>query len=162
MLTGLLLLAIVGKALSAPTEDVVLHEKRDFPSFKQRTRVAEDAVLPVRIALTQSNLDKGYDYLLEVADPHSKKYGQHWTTEEIHAKFAPEKDTVNKVVSWLAEHGFQSNGLATSASRGWLSLEMYAREAEHLFSTQYFEEHDEAGRVTISRDEYVIRGRHKG
>lgn len=156
MLTTLLLLAFIGKALSAPREDVVLHEKRDFPSSNKRTRVAADAVLPVRIALTQSNLDKGYEYLLEVADPHSEKYGQHWTTEEIHAKFAPEEDTVNKVVSWLAEHGFQGDGLATSASRGWLSLEMYAHEAERLFSTQYYEEHDQDGRVTISCDEYVI------
>jgi tripeptidyl-peptidase-1 len=44
----------------------VVHERRDFQSSRwvKRDRVAEDVILPVRIGLTQTNLDKAHDYLM--------------------------------------------------------------------------------------------------
>ena len=112
-------------------------------------------MLPIRIALTQSNLDKGYDHLLRVSDPISLHFGQHWTTEDIHAEFAPSDATTNAVVAWLHDHGFISDDLASSASRGWLGLKMAARDAELLFSTEYFEHIDEDGNLIVACDEYV-------
>lgn len=46
----------------------VLHEKRDKHSadWVKATRVESDAVLPIRIGLTQNNLEKGHEFLMEV------------------------------------------------------------------------------------------------
>ena len=45
-----------------------IHEKRDYtPSdWVKRSRVPATATIPVRIGLTQSNLEKGYDFLMDV------------------------------------------------------------------------------------------------
>lgn len=46
----------------------VLHEKRDnLPSrWTKRDRVPRSKLLPMRIGLTQSNLEKAYEHLLDV------------------------------------------------------------------------------------------------
>jgi tripeptidyl-peptidase-1 len=43
----------------------VLHEKREMPAtdWVKGTRIEGNAVLPMRIGLSQTNLEKGYDYL---------------------------------------------------------------------------------------------------
>jgi tripeptidyl-peptidase-1 len=45
-----------------------LHEKRQNPSLDwvKGARIEATAILPMRIGLTQSNLDKGHDLLMEV------------------------------------------------------------------------------------------------
>lgn len=54
-------------ALSIP-EHHVLHEKRGtlHPRWNKRGRVPEHKRLPMRIGLTQSNLDGAYDLLMDV------------------------------------------------------------------------------------------------
>lgn len=52
-------------------------------------KVKHDRVLPMRFALTQSNLDKGHDWLMEVSDPTSEKYGQHWDAAKVAEMFKP-------------------------------------------------------------------------
>lgn len=46
----------------------VLHEKRQTPSsdWVKVARIEKTAILPMRIGLTQSNLDQGHDFLMEV------------------------------------------------------------------------------------------------
>jgi tripeptidyl-peptidase-1 len=48
----------------------VMHEKRQNPSsdWIKVARIEGTAILPMRIGLTQSNLDKGHDLLMEVYD----------------------------------------------------------------------------------------------
>lgn len=62
-----LAIAAVSGAVPTPAKHV-LHEKRDQSSYNwvKGARVERDAVLPVRIGLTQNNLEKGYDYLMDV------------------------------------------------------------------------------------------------
>ena len=45
-----------------------LHEKRHTSSspWVKRDRIPADALLPMRIGLTQRNLEKGYDFLMDV------------------------------------------------------------------------------------------------
>lgn len=63
---GLTIAALSG-AVPTPAKHV-LHEKRERDSYDwaKGARVERDAVLPVRIGLTQNNLEKGYDYLMDV------------------------------------------------------------------------------------------------
>ena len=46
----------------------VVHEKRHFtPSqWTKRDRIPSEAILPMRIGLTQNNLENGHDFLMDV------------------------------------------------------------------------------------------------
>jgi tripeptidyl-peptidase-1 len=46
----------------------VIHERRQAPSLDwvKVARIEKTAILPIRIGLTQSNIDKGHDFLMEV------------------------------------------------------------------------------------------------
>lgn len=60
--------ALAAVASAAPLAADTVHERRDYvPSaWTKRDRLDSTAVLPVRIGLTQSNLDRGYELLMEV------------------------------------------------------------------------------------------------
>lgn len=60
-------LAAVATAVSTPSNHV-LHEKRaaEPKHWSKRDAVDSSVVLPMRIGLTQQNLDKGHDMLMEV------------------------------------------------------------------------------------------------
>lgn len=99
IMKDLTLLAVASLSLlshAAPTENArhVLHEKRNTtPRRWQRgVRVHPDAILPLKIGLTQSNLDDGYDLLMQVSHPTSSGYGKHWSAEEVHDFFAPAEE----------------------------------------------------------------------
>ena len=62
MLLSTLFFAAV--AAAAPASHLVVHEKRSIPEHVKRQRVNSNAVIPIRIGLTQSNLDEGYAQLM--------------------------------------------------------------------------------------------------
>lgn len=84
-----------------------VHEQRDVRSSRwtKLGRVRPEAILPVRIALAQNNLDKGHDYLMEISHPHSPNYGKHWTADEVIEAFKPNDADVEVVRDWLVESG---------------------------------------------------------
>ena len=67
LLTSLSILAATAAAAPAPAHYVV-HEKRETAprAWVKRSRLAPETTLPMRIGLTQSNLDKGHDMLMDV------------------------------------------------------------------------------------------------
>jgi hypothetical protein len=68
-LRGLVFVAVAAfaAAVPAPVSRHEIHEKRTIsPDWVKRDRVHQDVKLPMRIGLTQSNLDRGYDYLMDV------------------------------------------------------------------------------------------------
>ena len=60
-------IAALVNAAPAPIKHVV-HEERTILSkdWTKGARIEKSAVIPMRIGLTQTNLEKGYDYLMEV------------------------------------------------------------------------------------------------
>jgi tripeptidyl-peptidase-1 len=65
---------------AAPTTDhgpFELHEKRDGAphQWTKRTRALPEEILPVRIGLTQNNLHRAEEYILDVSDPLSPNFG---------------------------------------------------------------------------------------
>ena len=60
-------LALGVAAVPAPAANVV-HEKRDYVprGWAKRDKLPGDAELPMRIGLSQQNLDKGMDLLMDV------------------------------------------------------------------------------------------------
>lgn len=82
---------LAGASASPLATSHVVHEKRHALPYGWVRREALDSreVLPMRIALTQSNMDKGHDWLMDVSSPYSEKYGEHWTAEDVVNAFAP-------------------------------------------------------------------------
>jgi len=83
---------LAGAAYASPAALYVVHEKRNLATDGEWSRTAKlpnDFILPVRVALAQSNMDKGHDWLMEVSDPSSPKYGQHWTPAQLAETFKP-------------------------------------------------------------------------
>ena len=66
-LLALLALLYVAVAYPKATSDVV-HEKRELthPRWIRRSRIPLSVTFPMRIGLTQRNLDKGFDFIMDV------------------------------------------------------------------------------------------------
>jgi len=67
--TSLLIVALAALTTALPSQSKhVLHEKRDGPmrNWVKRSRVSGTSNIPVRIGLTQSNLHKADDLIMEV------------------------------------------------------------------------------------------------
>ncbi|TVY86452.1 Aorsin, partial [Lachnellula willkommii] len=136
-----------------------LHEKRSAlpKSWVRSNRVEGDSILPVRIGLTQTNLENGYGHLMDVSHPDSPNFGKHWTAEQVHEMFAPSKETVEMVREWLVSTGIEDESIVHSDNKGWIALNIPASQAEDLFKTEYHEHvHSTSGKVRIGSDEYYV------
>lgn len=127
-------------AIPTPSSDYVVHEQRAVIPFGWRRveRLNGSFILPIRIALVQTNLDKAEEYLLSVSDPSSENYGKHWSAEKIANTFKPSNETVNVVLSWLVRAGISLQRIKTSQSLGWLQFNCTVSEAQNLLKTEYF------------------------
>ncbi|KAK4495689.1 hypothetical protein PRZ48_012957 [Zasmidium cellare] len=150
-------------AQAAPTENTrhVLHEKRSTtPRRWQRgERVHPDAILPVKIGLTQKNLEDGHELLMQVSHPDSERYGRHWSAEEVHEFFAPAEEAAEDVKAWLMNSGIDASSIMHYENKGWLALNVSASKAEQMFKTEYFE-YEHKGRqsegVKVGCDDYHL------
>lgn len=84
-------LLVPGYLASPLMQHHVVHEKRtSHPAgWTRRGELDSRTILPMRIALAQSNLDKSHQWLMDVSHPSSEKYGRHWNAKEVAQAFAP-------------------------------------------------------------------------
>ncbi|KAK3672756.1 hypothetical protein LTR78_007342 [Recurvomyces mirabilis] len=156
-----LLLAAVG-SIAAPASIEsrhVLHERRSLTTspWQKRERLHGDAKLPMRIGLTQRNLDHGASLLDSLSYPSSASYGKYLSVEEVTDLFAPSTDTVEAVQSWLEAAGIHASRVSQSVNKQWLQFDAKASEAEELFKTNYhLYEHAEHGSSSVACDEYHV------
>lgn len=151
-------LASATAAIAIPNSHVVHEERAAAPErWVKRARVAPDSILPVRIGLTQSNLDRGEEFLHSVSHPDSPSFGKHWTAEEVIEAFKPSDETVDAVKQWLEEAGFTR--VVHSDNKGWLAFDAPASEVEALLHAEYHEYEDTiSGGVLPSCDRYHVPG----
>ncbi|KAM0462226.1 hypothetical protein ACHAO4_001427 [Trichoderma viride] len=147
-----------------PSNNYVLHETRnptgtgEFNShrqWKRGSRLDPNAIVPLRIGLVQSNIDLGYEKLMQVSDPSSESFGSHLSEAEVHDLFAPADDTFDAVHSWLVEAGVNASDIRQYANKGWLAIDLPVSYVEDLFLAQYHE-HEREGVVKIGCDEYHV------
>ena len=65
----LFLCALVTSVIAVPTaHQYEVHERREYntDAWTETQRLTGDTILPVRIGLTQSNLDRGHDLLMDM------------------------------------------------------------------------------------------------
>lgn len=140
----LLVAALLADCIAAAPTSHVIHEARDPASVSsrwvQKGRVAPDALLPVRVGLTQSNLDRGEEMLLDVSDPDSPNYGKHWTSEQVTDFFKPSDESTAAVKSWLESSGFSD--LSLSDNKAWIAFNAPASKVESLLHAEFYEFED--------------------
>ena len=136
--------------LSAPSPRAghILHEKRaaEPVDWVLARRAEPSRILPLRIGLTQSNVDKLEEMLMDVSHPESPNYGKHKTPEEIIEIFAPSNSTIEAVLSWLEDSGFSGDRLALTINKGWIEVkDATVAEVEDLLNTEYHIYEHESG-----------------
>lgn len=145
-------------AIPTPPSDYVVHEQRAVIPFGWRRieRLNGSYVLPLKIALVQTNLDHVEEYLLSVSDPTSENYGKHWSAEKIADTFKPSNETVNAVLTWLVRAGISLQRIKKSQSLGWLHFDATVNEAQKLLKTEYFKFKHTSGAPHIGCTAYHI------
>ncbi|KAI0787619.1 subtilisin-like protein [Fomes fomentarius] len=131
---------------SAISFSVLHHARRDVPhGWSLHRRAEPDSPLPLKFALTQSNLHNLDAYLLDVADPHSPNYGKHWTPAKVAQTFRPSHESVDIVHSWLVDDaGIDARRIRLSPDGGALHLDVTVSEAERILAAKYYVyRHDE-------------------
>ena len=149
----------VSTAIGVPAElRHVLHEKRATPpaGWTRGERLDGQRILPLRIALTQSNLDKIEEYLLDVSHPTSERFGKHWTPARVAETFAPAGETKDTVVEWLKASGIHMDRIEHSQSLGWLNLNVTVAEAENLLKTEYSIYRHDSGASQVACEAYHV------
>ena len=150
--------AFVATVIAAPSSTHVLHEKRDALPFgwERHDRLPSHNVLPMRVALKQSNLEKAEKYLMEVSHPESPKYGQHWSAKKVAETFAPSQESFDAVTVWLKSSGIAPERIAKSQSMGWLTFDATVAEAESLLKTEFFLHKHSTGKPHVACNDYSV------
>jgi len=136
-------------------EGYALHEERPHAArslVRRRAPIHPDAVLPVKIGLTQSNLDHAYSRLMNVSHPSSPGYGKHLSVNQVNYLFAPSDDSVTVVREWLAEIADIDIDRILVSNNGWIAVDLPLQSAERAFSTHYYEHEDRNGDLGIGCD----------
>ncbi|TFK85969.1 subtilisin-like protein [Polyporus arcularius HHB13444] len=155
-------LSLVALASAVPSRqrrsDLVVHERRAAEplDWVRSRRLEPTAILPMRLGLAQSNLDKLEDMLMSVSHPLSPSYGKHFSPQDVVNTFAPSGETVARVTEWLVESGIAKERLRMSASKGWIAFNATVEEAEALIDAEYHVYTHESGAEQIGCQSYSV------
>lgn len=116
-----------------------VHEKRTQvpPGWSQARRLDPIFTIPLRIALKQNNIESIATYLYDVSHPKSPNYGKHWTAGDIARTFEPADETIETVRSWLVASGIEEDRIVLGRTKGWIQVDVTAKEAEQLMNAEY-------------------------
>ncbi|TGO42774.1 hypothetical protein BHYA_0005g00390 [Botrytis hyacinthi] len=156
---GIIAAVLPNSDILSTRSSFVSHEKRNTPhtQWMKRDRIASTTLLPVRIGLSQGNLEKGHDFLMDVSHPKSSNYGKHWTAEQVHEMFAPSEETINTVRNWLVDSGIAASRIVHSDTKGWYAFDATTSELENLLNAQYYTyEHSSTDEIAAACDEYHL------
>ncbi len=118
----------------------VVHGSRDIPrGWSLHRRADPDAFIPLKFALVQSNVHNLDTYLLDVADPSSPNYGQHWSPAKVAETFRPSAESVETVRSWLVnDSAIDPHKIQLSRNGDVIRLNITVAEAEDVLGTEYY------------------------
>ncbi|KAI0048692.1 tripeptidyl peptidase A [Auriscalpium vulgare] len=132
------LLAVLGIAFAAP---------HSAPKIKERIHAPRDwinvgdapsnHVVPLRIALPQSNFQELERHLYEISDPDNVRYGEHLSKEEVEELVAPHPDSVHAVNEWLAGHDISEGDCVRSPAKDWITVHVPVAKAEAMLDTKF-------------------------
>jgi tripeptidyl-peptidase-1 len=86
------------------------------------------------IGLTLKNTENGVSSLLEMSDPDSPSYSQHWTAGRVANSFRPDPAGTAAVVDWTRSSGLNITQIGQSNDGGHLYVPVCVDEATRLFN----------------------------
>ena len=133
-------LAVVAVATPSGLSSRVVHGSRNVPQgWSLHRRANPDALIPLKFALVQSNVENLEAYLLDIADPYSPNYGQHWSPAKVAETFRPSDESVETVRSWLVnELAIEAHKVQLSRNGDAIRLNVTIGEAEDVLGTEYY------------------------
>ncbi|KAJ7087067.1 subtilisin-like protein [Mycena epipterygia] len=146
-------------ALVAVVASVVAVPQSVPAGWSLHRRADPDALIPLRFSLAQSNLEKLETFLLDIADPRSPNYGQHWSPAQVKETFRPSTETVDTVHAWLTHGaGIRADKIRLSPNGDIVQLNVTIAEAESLLQAEYYVySDDEDGSVRVGcHDGYTL------
>ncbi|KAF5391139.1 hypothetical protein D9757_003008 [Collybiopsis confluens] len=153
----------LGQAIASPDlSSFVLHEKRSHApaGWLRSHRHGPSARLPLRVGLKQANIHNVDQYLYDVSNPDSPKFGNHWSPSKVAKTFAPTEESFEAVYNWLVSEIGTTNAekrLKVSPGRHWIELEATVEEIERLILAEYHVyKHEESGQERVACDEYYL------
>lgn len=150
--------SLAGAVPRAPV--AVVHERRSFSpevrGWRLARRLEPERILPLRIGLAHSNVHTLEEALTAVSHPDSPDYGKHWSPERIVEHFAPAKETVESVIEWLLDEGFERERVRLTKSKSWLEVNATVEEAERLLRTEYHVFEDSNGAERVGCEAYHV------
>ncbi|KAK0105290.1 hypothetical protein ONS95_004326 [Cadophora gregata] len=164
ILSSIILSALAfSRAFSLPIseDEHVVHEQLGVP----HSRWQVNSMLPrdlnpriqMRIAITQQNLHRGEEFLMEVSDPASPFFAQHWSKEKIADVFSPSRESTEAVKNWLVTFGIDVNQITPSKDGGWLTFPIGLSDAEDLLRAKYHVYTDsQTGDSQLACDSYSV------
>ncbi|KAJ7685503.1 peptidase S8/S53 domain-containing protein [Mycena polygramma] len=138
----------------------LVHEKRtDVPDgWAHSHKVEGSSILPLRIGLTQPNIESIDQFINDVAHPDSPSYGKHWTPAEVAAKFAPTEESIEAVREWLIASGIDAGRIKVATTKSWIRVNTTVEEAENLLKAEYHMYEHQTGKKHIACDSYQLPG----
>ncbi|KDQ08487.1 hypothetical protein BOTBODRAFT_645757 [Botryobasidium botryosum FD-172 SS1] len=157
-LAFLLLPVLFSEAGARPLSRRAVLESRDrLPAgWSKRDDLNKRGVVPVRINLRQNNLERSDQLLMDVSDPDSPRYGQHYTAQEVADIFAPSKETVNAVKDWLRDAGVAPHRVKYNHGQGSLTLNMAVADLEELLHAEYNAYEHDTGALHLACESYSV------
>ena len=123
--------------------------------WQKQQRASPDTIIPVKIALTQQNLERGSKYLEDISDPKSPNFGKFWTPGQIKDAFAPSDESSSSVRAWLADAGISN--ITISANGGYLKFNAAVGQMEELLKTEYHVyKHSDSGHQHIKCNDFQL------
>ncbi|EGO00790.1 hypothetical protein SERLA73DRAFT_159461 [Serpula lacrymans var. lacrymans S7.3] len=157
LLLPLVSLALAVVSLADPViSPYVLHEKRSSApqGWSRAGKHNSAAIIPLRFAIAQSNIENIGEYLYDISLPGSSNYGNHWTAAEIAAKFAPSHDSVDAIRSWLMQSTFAVEYTPEAYLQS--DMDLFAEKYANILNSAQFAPN------TISIDGGIIQTTNKG
>ncbi|KAK7045228.1 subtilisin-like protein [Favolaschia claudopus] len=108
-----------------------------------RRRASPSTPIALKLTLAQSNLHNLDSFLLDISDPRSPNYGNHWSPQRVKDTFRPAAESVDTVHAWLTKDaGLDENRIRLGADGDVFHLDLTVGEAERLLETEYWEDGD--------------------
>ncbi|KAJ7910908.1 subtilisin-like protein [Mycena leptocephala] len=125
--------------LAAASAGVVAASRPVPAGWSLHRRADPDALIPLKLSLTQSNLDKLETILMDIADPRSINYGKHWSPAQVKDTFRPSKETFDAVRAWLTHDArIDEDKIRLSPNGDILQLNLTIAETEDLLHAEYY------------------------
>ncbi|KAJ7107899.1 peptidase S8/S53 domain-containing protein [Mycena epipterygia] len=120
--TTLVAVVLLVPPVLASISPSVLHESCWHIPYRwsHHSKYPSNSIIPLHIGLIQPNINLIGALLDEVSHPDSLSYGIHWMAEQVAAKFAPDLDTVESVIDWLVDSGFERERVRVPGSHIWI------------------------------------------